>query len=160
MLFTACGNSGTDALSNNSSDEEKVLPSGTSSVSELPKKETDKSEPGSIAGFLISEEGLNFQKTASKAAVAYLRNDKERLSQYLVDPNYETGLSEDSKNLIDSLVYMIFKFPSSDVMAENDEVYPVVYEFVIEGKDMIMYLDMGLRLTDSGWKVEYIDLQG
>lgn len=110
--------------------------------------------------FLASEEGQNFQKTASRAAVAYLRNDKEKLSQYLVDSDYETGLSQDGKSLIESLEYMILKLPASDIMQEDDGVCPAVYEFVVDGTEMIMYLDLGLRLTDSGWKVEYIDLQG
>ena len=55
---------------------------------------------------------------------------------------------------------MILRISNSDITPGNDEIYPVEYEFVIDGTEMIMYLDLGLRQMDGGWKVEYIDLQG
>ena len=89
--------------------------------------------------------------------MTFLRNDKEELSIYLADPTYDTGLSEGGSDNIGRLEYMVMKFPSSET---NDGVYPVVFEYVIESVDMNMYLDHGLRETDSGWKVEYIYAQG
>lgn len=36
----------------------------------------------------------------------------------------------------------------------------MIYKFMLAGRDMYFNLDMGLIKTDSGWKVEYICLQG
>lgn len=170
LMLTACGNvenSSADISSSNNSNisysnEENVTSSEPSSVASIRfEKDIDSSVGMSMAEFLVSEKGLDFQKVANKAAVAYLRNDKEKLSQYMADPNYETGLSEDGNNLISNLVYMVLKIPSDfDPLSANEGIYPATYEYVIEGTEMVMYLDLGLRLTDSGWKVEYIDLQG
>ncbi len=170
LSLTACGNVENLNANPSSSVNDNTSYSGTESLTSnapspvedvLPEKETTSSTDVSIAEFLVSEEGLDFQKVANKAAIAYLRNDKEKLSQYMVDPNCETGLSEDGTNLINNLDYMVLKIPSSfNVTSNSNDVYPATYEYVIEGTEMIMYLDLGLRLTDDGWKVEYIDLQG
>ncbi|MGN1339980.1 MAG: hypothetical protein ACI4WS_06775 [Oscillospiraceae bacterium] len=104
---------------------------------------------------------ISFRKTAILAAEAYLRNDKEQLSEYLYDQEYDTGLSENSENLFDELDHSELKLNDDSITEyEADIVYPVEYEFAIKGRDMLFYLDIGLRKTDSGWKVEYIYLQG
>lgn len=109
---------------------------------------------------LFTEEGLNFQIAANKAAIAYLRNDKEELSRYLADTNYD-ALSEESRNIFDQLQYMVLKLPdSSNTITESDGVYAIVYQIVVNGSEMITYLDLGLKETNNGWKVEYIFLQG
>lgn len=107
----------------------------------------------SFAEFLLSQDGLDFRKAASRAAMAFLRGDKEGLSKYLADPSYDAGLLEDSGRL----EYMVMKFPAADT---SSEVYAVTFEYAVEGIDMNMYLDLGLRKTASGRLVEYIYTQG
>ena len=166
LTLSACGNtshSGTDSSDSVGStvfnSDEETTSGQTYSGTELSEKEK-KADSMTMTEFLGSEDGLAFQKAANKAAVAYLRNDMEKLSQYLADPNYSVSLSEDGKNLISDLDYMILRISNSDITPGNDEIYPVEYEFVVDGTEMIMYLDLGLRQMDGGWKVEYIDLQG
>lgn len=156
LTLTACGNAGGSGGTSLST-EDKAETGETSSMALSSEKET----AGSIAESLASEDGLAFQKTASRAATAFLRNDKEKLSQYMSDPNDETIVTENGRNLMSDLEYMVMKIPSSfDISSDNDGVYPITYEYVINGTDMVMYLDMGLRSTDGVWKVEYIDSQG
>lgn len=154
MLFSAC--------SKGIENSEATVPESQIDISEsaeLQQKEVNRND-NAMAEFLVSEEGLDFQKAANKAAIAYLRNDKEKLSQYMVDPNYETGLSEDGADLLNDLDYIVLKIPSFNITSDNNGVYPVSYEYVIEGIEIKMYLDLGLQLTGDGWKVEYIDVQG
>ncbi|MBP0984520.1 MAG: hypothetical protein J6A19_12415 [Oscillospiraceae bacterium] len=113
------------------------------------------------SNLLSTEDGISFQKTATNAAEEYLRNDKEQLSEYLVDPEYDTGLSENSENLFGKLDYSDLTLIDDSIAAfETGKVYPAVYKFALLDRDMLFYLDIGLRKTDSGWKVEYIYLQG
>ena len=110
---------------------------------------------------LSTEDGIHFQETAYNAAEAYLRNDKERLSEYLSDPGYDAGLSENSENLFDQLDHSeLILTVGSITEIETGTVYPVIYKFTLAGRDMYFNLDMGLIKTDSGWKVGYICLQG
>lgn len=127
------------------------------SLTESENNESETIIESVLAEFLLSENGTEFRKTASRAAMAFLRNDKEELSIYLADSSYDAGLSEGGSDILGGLEYMVMKFPSSET---SDGIYPVVFEYVIEGVDMNMYLDLGLRETDSGWKVEYIYAQG
>ena len=108
-----------------------------------------------------TEDWISFQETANNAAEAFLRNDKEQLSEYLYDPEYDTGLSENSENLFDKLVYSELTLIDSSIAAfETGKVYPAVYKYALVDIDMYFYLDIGLRKTDSGWKVDDICLQG
>lgn len=114
-----------------------------------------------VVNEVLSEETVNFQTTARNAAQAYLSNDRERLSEYLYDPNYDTGLSEDSENLWNNLDNFQMILPDESITEyESGKVYPVGFKFVIKGYEMISHLDMGLIKTDIGWKVDYIYLQG
>lgn len=114
-------------------------------------------EPKSGAEFLFTEDGLNFQIAANKAAVAYLRSDKEELSKYLADPSYDTGLSEDGEDLLERLQYMVLKLRDP---IERNGVYTAVYQILLKDGGMLVYLDVGLKKTDDGWKVESICYQG
>ena len=127
------------------------------SLTESENNESETIIESVLAEFLLSENGTEFRKTASRAAMAFLRNDKEELSIYLADPSYDAGLSSDGSDVFGKLEYMVMKFPSSET---SDGIYPVVFEYAVEGIDMNMYLDLGLRETDNGWKVEYIYAQG
>lgn len=111
------------------------------------------------AEFLFTQDGLSLQITANKAAIAFLRGDKEELSQYLVDINYD-ALSDDAYNIFNRLQYMVLKISDPTAAIESDGVYSMVYQILIDGSQMIRYLDLGLKKTDNGWKVEYIYLQG
>jgi len=111
--------------------------------------------------FLFTEDGLDFQIVTNKATIAYLRNDKDELIKYLSDSNYDTGLSEDSENLFDKPEYMILKHIDTTFSSmDNNGIYSVVYQYVLEGIEMNFYLDLGLENTDDIWKVDYICLQG
>ena len=115
----------------------------------------------SNAEFYFSQDGLSFQIAANKAAVAFLRGDKEELSKYLADPSYDAGLSGSGTNLYDKLEYMVLKLPDpSNPAAENLGLRYAVYQFALKGHDMLSYLDMGLIKIESGWKVVEIGLQG
>lgn len=114
-------------------------------------------ERKSEAEFLFTEDGLSFQIAANKAAIAYLRNDKKELSQYLADPNYDTRLSEDGEDRLDRLQYMVLKLRDP---IESSGVYTAVYQILLKDGEMLVYLDIGLKKTDDGWKVESICLQG
>lgn len=154
LALTACSKSD----STNSAD------GGTSSLEEEIATFNAPSAEGKLfeesnAEFLFSEEGLSFQIAANKAALAYLRNDKEELSQYLADPSYDTGLSEDGTKSLDRLQYMVLKLPTNTSI-ENDGVYYATYQFTVKDVEMLLYLDLGLIKTDSGWKVQYMCLQG
>lgn len=103
----------------------------------------------------------DFSKTANNAAEAFLRNDKEQLSEFLYDSNYDTGLSDNSENLFDELDYSeLILIDGSFAEFETGRVYPVVYKFALLDREMLFYIDNGLRKTDIGWKVDYIYLQG
>ena len=160
LSLTACGNaesSGSITYSENENVTSDVAPAEEVSS----EKEAASPAGASMAEFLLSEEGLEFQKTANRAVIAYLRNDREKLSQCMADPGNEAGLSEAGADVISDFDYMVFRIPDSfDVTPGYNGVYPASYEYVIEGTEMKMYLDLGLRLTDNGWRVEYIDLQG
>lgn len=154
LALTACSKS----------DNTNSADGGTSSLEEEIAAFNAPSAEGKLyeesnAEFLFSEDGLSFQIAANKAALAYLRNDKEELSQYLADPSYDTGLSEDGSNLLDRLRYMVLKLPTNTAI-EKDGVYYATYQFTVKDVEMIIYLDLGLIKTDNGWKVEYICLQG
>lgn len=113
------------------------------------------------AEYLSTEEGLNLQIVANKGAIAYLRNDTEELSHYLFDAYYD-ALDENSSNIFDRLEHMVLRLPNSTaaVGSGDDYVYSVIYQILISDSEMIIYLDLGLKKTDNGWKVKYIDLQG
>ncbi len=169
LAVTSCSkseNSSADTASgsNNltSSVEEDNVPSESQSYDIEPFSDNiEPVQPISGENFFFTEDGLNFQIVANKAAIAYLRNDQDELVQYLSDPNYDTGLSEDSDNLFDKLEYMILKLPDTTTAAiDSNGVYSVVYQYVLDGIEMIFYLDLGLEKTENGWKVNYIYLQG
>ena len=109
----------------------------------------------------VDEDGQSLLATAQNAAEAFLQGDRQRLSEYLLDPEYDAGISEDSVNLFDELAFAeLMPIDESITEFETDRVYPMVYKFAIKGRDMLSYIDMGLRKTENGWKVEYIYLQG
>lgn len=117
------------------------------------------SDDPATAEFIATEMGEDIMANANRAAIAYMRNDKQVLSQIMSDPNFDTILSDGSKYTSD--IEMTFSIPDSfDAATGGDGVYPVKYKVIVDGIDMAMYLDMGLRQSDSGWKVEYIDFQG
>lgn len=102
-----------------------------------------------------------FTQTAENAAKAYLSGDEEKLSEYLLNPGYEAGLTDASENLLERLEYGEIKSPENvGEQFEKDRTYLAVYEYVLNGIDMTFCLDMGLKKTDNGWKVEYIYNQG
>ena len=107
-----------------------------------------------------SEDWNDYSETANNAAEAFLRNDKEKLSEYLYDPNYDAGLSDNSENLFDVLDYSeLILIDGSVAEFETGKVYPAVYKFALLDSDMLFFLDIGLRKTDISWKVDYIYLQ-
>lgn len=109
----------------------------------------------------VDEDGQSLLTAAQNAAEAFLQGDRERLSEYLLDPEYDAGLSEDSANLFDELDYAeLMPIDESITEFEPDRVYPMVYKFALKDRDMLSYLDMGLTKTENGWKLEYIYLQG
>ncbi|MGN0620128.1 MAG: hypothetical protein ACI4J7_14025 [Ruminiclostridium sp.] len=113
------------------------------------------------ASAFSAEDGLLFTQTAENAAKAYLSGDKEKLSEYLLNPDYETGLTETSENLLEKLEYGVLKPPEEVYTGlEVGKTYLAVYEYALTDSDMVFYLDIGLKKTDSGWEVEYIYLQG
>lgn len=128
-------------------------------TSEPYENAAEANEEKTIAEFLSTEDGLSLQMVANKAAMAYLRNDKEELSRYLADPNYN-ALDENSRNIFDQHENIVLKPVDSTSIIESDGVYSMVYQIMIYDNEMIIYLDLGLRKTDNGWKVEYIYLQG
>lgn len=129
-------------------------------ASEATSEDTAKANEGTTkAEFLFTQDGLNMQITANKAAIAFLRGDKEELSQYLADTSYD-ALSDNSRNIFNRLQYMVLKLYDPTAAIESDGVYSMVYQILINGSEMITYLDLGLKKTDDGWKVEYIYLQG
>lgn len=107
-----------------------------------------------------TEEGISFLTAAQNAARAFLCNDKEQLSEYLYDPDYDAGLSENGENLFDKLDFSEILPDESITSFEADLGYPVTYKFTLKGSCMLSYLDMWLIKTDSGWKVKDIYLQG
>lgn len=107
-----------------------------------------------------TEEGISFLTAAQNAARAFLCNDKEQLSEYLYDPDYDAGLSENGENLFDKLDFSEILPDESITSFEADVGYPVTYKFTLKGSCMLSYLDMWLIKTDSGWKVKDIYLQG
>lgn len=128
-------------------------------TSEPYENAAEANEEKTIAEFLSTEDGLSLQMVANKAAMAYLRSDKEELSRYLADPNYN-ALDENSRNIFDQHENIVLKPVDSTSIIESDGVYSMVYQILIYDNEMIIYLDLGLRKTDNGWKVEYIYLQG
>lgn len=123
-------------------------------------EETSKAIEGiTKAEFLFTGDGLSLQITANKAAIAFLRGDKEELSQYLVDTNYD-ALSDDAYNIFNRLQYMVLKIYDPTAAVESDDVYSITYQILINGSQMITYLDLGLKKINDEWKVEYIYLQG
>lgn len=167
FIFSACNkseNANSDSFNNSNSDtsiwEEEIVTSNILSVdSETSEDIADENKGKTKADFLFTEDGLNLQIVANKAAIAYLRNDKEELSQYLADPNYD-ALSDNADNIFNQLQYIVLKLPDSTATVESDDIYSIVYQIVINGSEMITYLDLGLKKSDNGWKVEYIYLQG
>lgn len=110
---------------------------------------------------LVEREKAALRTTAENAAAAYLRNDSEALSQYLLDPDSGAGLSENSENIYDRVESSELTLPDEPIDEfDYDKVYNAVFRFVLQGNDMYSYLEMGLRKTDSGWKIVYIGLQG
>lgn len=102
-----------------------------------------------------------FTETAENAAKAYLSGDKEKLSEYLLNPDYETGLTDASENLLERLEYGTLKLPETvGEQFEMDRTYLAVYEYALTDSETLFYLDIGLKKTASGWRVEYIYLQG
>lgn len=119
------------------------------------------SENAKFRTLFSSEDWNDYSETANNAAEAFLRNDKEKLSEYLYDPNYDAGLSDNSENLFDVLDYSeLILIDGSVAEFETGKVYPAVYKFALLDSDMLFFLDIGLRKTDIGWKVDYIYLQG
>ncbi|MDR0196834.1 MAG: hypothetical protein LBI36_01255 [Oscillospiraceae bacterium] len=111
--------------------------------------------------FFFTADGLDFQIVAYKAAIAYLSGDREALSQYLIDPESEVGLTEDSVDLTGEIEYMVFKLPPPDYASdEGNDIHLAVYQFLIKGDDRVVYLDIGLIKNDDIWMVDYIYLQG
>ena len=82
------------------------------------------------------------------------------MSEYLYDPDYDAGLSENGENLFDKLDFSEILPDESITSFEADVGYPVTYKFTLKGSCMLSYLDMWLIKTDSGWKVKDIYLQG
>lgn len=102
-----------------------------------------------------------FTQTAENAAKAYLSGSKEKLSEYLLNPDYETELTDASENLLERLEYGEIKLPENvGEQFEKNRTYLAVYEYALTDSDMVFYLDIGLKKTESGWKVEYIYTQG
>lgn len=123
-------------------------------------EETSKAIEGiTKAEFLFTGDGLSLQITANKAAIAFLRGDKEELSQYLVDTNYD-ALSDAAYNIFNRLEYMVLKIYDPTAAVESDDVYSITYQILVNGSQMITYLDLGLKKINDEWKVEYIYLQG
>jgi hypothetical protein len=111
--------------------------------------------------FFFTADGLDFQIVAYKAAIAYLSGDREALSQYLIDPESEVGLTEDSVDLTGEIEYMVFKLPPPDYASdEGNEIRLAVYQFLIKGDDRVAYLDIGLIKNNDSWMVDYIYFQG
>lgn len=109
--------------------------------------------------FLFTDDGLSLQKTANEAAVSFLQNDREKLSEYLADPSYN-ALDDNSRDIFSQSEYMLLKLDDPNADIEDDGVFSLVYEIVLKDSEMRRYLDLGLKKTDDGWKVEYIYLQG
>lgn len=130
----------------------------TETSTETTENTAEANEEITKAEFLFTQDGLNMQITANKAAIAFLRGDKEELSQYLVDTNYD-ALSDDAYNIFNRLQYMVLKLPTTAAI-ESDDAYFMVYQILINGSEMITYLDIELKKTDDGWKVEDIYFQG
>lgn len=165
FTFSACNKNESSDISDNpisktSTWEEEIITSNIFSLdSETYEDDNDTNKGKTKAEFLFTEDGLNLQIVANKAAIAYLRNDKEELSQYLVDSNYD-ALSDNAENIFNQLQYIALKLPNPTTTIESDNVYSIVYQILIHGNEMIIYLDLGLKKTDNDWKVEYIYLQG
>jgi len=112
------------------------------------------------AEFFFSSDGVNCQITAYKAAMAWLRADKEELSRYLTDPEYDVGIIEGRGDLSGDIEYMVFKFPDPAYTEIKDGVYPASYQLARKGMDSAFYIDMELIKTDEGWKVISFVVQG
>ena len=107
------------------------------------------------------EELSTFKAVAEEVAKAYLDNDRERLSPYLYDPDYDVGLTEKGESLLVRLKSGELILPTETVLPfEADREYKAVYRFTLEGEDMLFCLDLTLIKTREGWKVKAIDLQG
>lgn len=108
--------------------------------------------------FIYTGGGAAFQQTALNAVTAFLRGDREALSACLTNADYDAGL--DGGNIYDNILYMVLDVGSHDGEAENDVVYPAVCRFAAQDSDTLSYINLGLKKTSDGWKVEYIYLQG
>ncbi len=109
--------------------------------------------------YFSTEEEVSLYLLAGNAASAYLHNDKEKLVQYLSDESCDTGLSEYSSDIFNELEYFSIKMPNLSEIS-SDKVYIAVCEYAVKGNDMLLYLDIGMKMTDDGWKIEYINTQG
>lgn len=107
------------------------------------------------------EEISTFKAVAEEAAEAYLGNDRERLSPYLYDPDYDTGLVGMSGSIIGRTRNGELILPTETApLFEVDKEYKAVYRFTLDGEDMLFYLDLTLIKTGEGWRVKAIDFQG
>lgn len=109
--------------------------------------------------FFFTFDATQYQITAYKAVMAWIRNDKEELTKYLTSPEIDVGLWEDKGDWTDDIEYMIFKFPNPNVAIKNG-VYPASYQLARKGMDSAFYIDMELIKTDKGWKVDSFVVQG
>lgn len=165
LAFSGCSKNGNIDVDNDGGDtiiENESIETNTLTPTNEPEKNTDEAiEWKENAEFYFTTDGLNFQITANKAAVAYLRNDSDELAQYLLDQSYDTGLSEENENIFSNLEYMVLMLPDPSIKAiDNDGIYTAIYQFAVIDQDMLTYLDIELKKTDGGWKVVSIGLQG
>lgn len=105
--------------------------------------------------FFVSPDAAEFQITAYKAVMAWIRSDIEEMIQYYVNPNYEVLFREEQDDWTHKIEYMIFKIPTPPTYVEkNNIIYrPASYQFLLKGDDSIYYIDMELIKTENGWKV-------
>jgi len=114
----------------------------------------------SKAEFFFSSDGVNCQIVAYKVAMAWLRADKDELSRYLIDPEYNVDINEDRGDLSGDIEFMVFKFPNPTYTTIENGVYPASYQIARKGLDSSFYIDMELIKTDEGWKINSLVLQG
>lgn len=117
------------------------------------------SENSSINTFLNSKNTEELKLTAENFAKAFLSADKEKVKNYLIEPekidSYQPPIYYE--NIVDDSLFLEFK-GIYDIT--SDKTVTISYVFMGKNDIQVSYLDMVVKLVGDDWKIINYYIQG